>query len=58
MVGTNSRVLIPEPYPEENVRFVEENGIRFFQVGMPGNKVSMGAIITVSDANLGTFYQW
>uniref|UniRef100_A0A060T8Y7 diphosphoinositol-polyphosphate diphosphatase n=1 Tax=Blastobotrys adeninivorans TaxID=409370 RepID=A0A060T8Y7_BLAAD len=31
-------VLIPEPYPEENVRFVEENGIRFFQVGMPGNK--------------------
>ncbi|CAN6597618.1 inositol phosphatase Siw14p [Trichomonascus vanleenenianus] len=31
-------VLIPEPYPEENVKFLEENGIKFFQVGMSGNK--------------------
>lgn len=33
------RVLIPEPYPEENVSFLEENEIKFFQVGMSGNKV-------------------
>jgi tyrosine-protein phosphatase SIW14 len=31
-------VLIPEPYPEENMRFIEDNKIRFFQVGMSGNK--------------------
>lgn len=31
-------VLIPEPYPEENMRFLEENNIAFFQVGMSGNK--------------------
>lgn len=31
-------VLIPEPYPEENLQFFEENGIQFFQVGMSGNK--------------------
>lgn len=31
-------VLIPEPYPEENRKFVEENGIRLFQIGLSGNK--------------------
>ncbi|ANB13089.1 putative tyrosine protein phosphatase SIW14 [Sugiyamaella lignohabitans] len=31
-------VLIPEPYPEENLTFLQENGIQFFQVGMSGNK--------------------
>lgn len=31
-------VLIPEPYPEENAQFLKENDIRFFQVGMSGNK--------------------
>jgi tyrosine-protein phosphatase SIW14 len=31
-------VLIPEPYPEENVQFLKENNIEFFQVGMSGNK--------------------
>ncbi|KAA8897049.1 hypothetical protein TRICI_006811 [Trichomonascus ciferrii] len=31
-------VLIPEPYPEENMKFLEENSIQFFQVGMSGNK--------------------
>lgn len=31
-------VLIPEPYPEENLQFLKENDIKFFQVGMSGNK--------------------
>lgn len=31
-------VLIPELYPEENLAFMKENGIQFFQVGMSGNK--------------------
>ncbi|ODQ66404.1 protein-tyrosine phosphatase [Nadsonia fulvescens var. elongata DSM 6958] len=31
-------VLIPEPYPEENMQFLKENDIQFFQVGMSGNK--------------------
>lgn len=33
-----NRVLIPEPYPDENVAFLKANGINFFQVGMSGNK--------------------
>lgn len=31
-------MLIPEQYPEENVNFLKQNNIRFFQVGMSGNK--------------------
>lgn len=31
-------VLIPEPYPDENMKFLEDNNIQFFQVGMSGNK--------------------
>ncbi|GAA5857634.1 hypothetical protein JCM8547_004307 [Rhodosporidiobolus lusitaniae] len=31
-------VLVPEPYPEENVEFIKEEGIQFFQFGIPGNK--------------------
>lgn len=27
-----------EPYPEENARFLKENGITHYQIGMPGNK--------------------
>ena len=27
-----------EPYPEENARFLKENGITHHQIGMPGNK--------------------
>lgn len=31
-------VLVPDEYPQENLNFLETNGIRFFQVGMSGNK--------------------
>lgn len=31
-------VLISEPYPEENIKFLEEMNIQFFRVGMSGNK--------------------
>lgn len=30
--------LILEDYPEQNIQFLDENGIRFFQFGIPGNK--------------------
>ncbi|PKI84325.1 hypothetical protein MVES_001628 [Malassezia vespertilionis] len=30
--------LILEDYPEQNINFLDENGIRFFQYGIPGNK--------------------
>ncbi|GFP98959.1 probable tyrosine-protein phosphatase at1g05000 [Phtheirospermum japonicum] len=30
--------LCPEPYPEANVRFLKENGIRLFQFGVEGSK--------------------
>ena len=30
--------LILEDYPEQNIQFLDENGIRFFQYGIPGNK--------------------
>ena len=30
--------LILEEYPEQNMQFLEENGITFFQYGIPGNK--------------------
>lgn len=31
------RTLVPEPYPEENLKFMKENGITHYQIGMPGN---------------------
>lgn len=30
--------LVAEPYPEECVAFMKENGIQHVQIGMPGNK--------------------
>lgn len=30
--------LVPEPYPKENVEFIEKNGIRQFQVHIRANK--------------------
>ncbi|KZF25755.1 hypothetical protein L228DRAFT_208025 [Xylona heveae TC161] len=30
--------LVPEPYPEANIQFLEENNIKHFQIPMPGNK--------------------
>lgn len=30
--------LIPEAYPPENIEFNERNGIKFFQIGLSGNK--------------------
>lgn len=31
--------LVQEDYPEEHAKFMDEIGIKHFQVGMPGNKV-------------------
>lgn len=52
MVGVGSRVsidwsricvfyrcLCPDPYPEENMEFLQGNGIRLFQIGIDGYKV-------------------
>jgi hypothetical protein len=33
------RTLVQEDYPEENLDFLKEEGIEFFQLGIPGNKV-------------------
>jgi tyrosine-protein phosphatase SIW14 len=32
--------LCPEPYPEENTRFLEQNGIKLHQFGIDGSKVN------------------
>ncbi|XP_020683388.1 tyrosine-protein phosphatase DSP1 isoform X1 [Dendrobium catenatum] len=32
--------LCPEPYPEANLEFLEDNGIRLFQFGIEGHKVN------------------
>jgi len=34
------RTLILEEYPEQNTKFLDEQGIKFFQYGIPGNKVN------------------
>jgi len=34
--------LILEEYPEQNMRFLNDEGIKFFQFGIPGNKVRTG----------------
>ncbi|KAK9245965.1 tyrosine phosphatase family-domain-containing protein [Lipomyces tetrasporus] len=44
-------VLVPEQYPEDNVRFMKENNIQFFQVGMSGNKEPF---VNVSDETIST----
>ncbi|KAJ8097017.1 tyrosine phosphatase family-domain-containing protein [Lipomyces tetrasporus] len=44
-------VLVPEQYPEDNVRFMKENNIKFFQVGMSGNKEPF---VNVSDETIST----
>ena len=36
-----SRTLILEDYPEQNLEFLEQENIKFFQFGIPGNKVSL-----------------
>jgi len=33
------RYLCPEPYPEENARFLRQNGIELHQFGIEGSKV-------------------
>lgn len=35
---TDSSTLILEEYPKQNTHFLDENGITFFQYGIPGNK--------------------
>lgn len=56
------RYLCPEPYPEENARFLEQNGIELHQFGIEGRKVntSMFKFLTTrwnlhSEAILGNF---
>ncbi|KAK9323554.1 tyrosine phosphatase family-domain-containing protein [Lipomyces orientalis] len=44
-------VLVPEQYPDDNVRFMRENNIQFFQVGMSGNKEPF---VNVSDETIST----
>ncbi|KAH0462643.1 hypothetical protein IEQ34_010218 [Dendrobium chrysotoxum] len=34
--------LCPEPYPEANLEFLEDNGIRLFQFGIEGHKEPFG----------------
>lgn len=41
-----------EEYPSENLEFLEENGMNFFQFGVPGNKVRLEVI------NLGTICKY
>ena len=39
-----------EPYPEENVAFLTEEGIQFFQFGIPGHKETKMPEQKVTDA--------
>lgn len=34
-----TRTLILEDYPEQNMKFLDEQGIQFLQFGIAGNKV-------------------
>jgi len=36
--ANGDRTLVQEPYPKENLAFLEQAGIRFFQFPIPGNK--------------------
>jgi hypothetical protein len=40
------RYLCPEPYPEENARFLEQNGIELHQFGIEGRKVQTNACLS------------
>lgn len=47
--------LILEDYPEQNIDFLDENGITFFQYGIPGNKepfVQSASLLTVPDETI------
>ncbi|KAI5813924.1 protein-tyrosine phosphatase, partial [Pyronema omphalodes] len=39
--------LVSDPYPEENQKFLQDNGITHVQIGMPGNKETQ--VTPVSD---------
>jgi hypothetical protein len=51
-----------EEYPEQNMKFLEENKIKFLQFGIAGNKVNCRALgqwilssMLTSRPNIGTF---
>ena len=47
---TAPRTLVGEPYPEEYVQFLKENGITHYQIEMPGNKET--CVTPVSDEKI------
>lgn len=38
------RTLVPEKYLEPNVKFMQDNGIQHFQIGIPANKDAMAVV--------------
>lgn len=46
--ANGDRTLVQEPYPKENLAFLEQAGIRFFQFPIPGNKEPFVVIPDVS----------
>ena len=42
------RYLCPEPYPEDNMEFLNANGIRLFQFGLEGSKVVFFVLLCIS----------
>lgn len=49
---TTVLTLVQEEYPEQNRAFFKQNGIRFLQIGMPGNKVSISESVGERNAIL------
>ncbi|RRT36572.1 hypothetical protein B296_00022033 [Ensete ventricosum] len=43
--GIVGRCLCPEPYPEANLEFLRENGIRLFQFGIENRKVLLLIVV-------------
>ncbi|THU73857.1 hypothetical protein C4D60_Mb04t27270 [Musa balbisiana] len=43
--GIIGRCLCPEPYPEANLEFLRENGIRLFQFGIENRKVLLLIVV-------------
>lgn len=41
----HNRTLILEEYPEQNMKFLEEQNIQFLQFGIAGNKVWAGCYV-------------
>ena len=37
----DSRYMCPEPYPEDNIEFIKNNGIKLYQFGIEGHKVML-----------------